>query len=543
MPFQKSLALACAVGLGLTLGTPASAADTKPTLIVQVTIDQFREDYMTRLAPAYTGGLKRLLDQGARDLKGTVDHAISNSFPGHTALATGAYPRTHGLPANEWWVFRDGKWTWLDGGSDETTHFVGQPDRPSASPARIRVPSLGEWVKAADPDARSISLAASEIAVSYGGHVSDGTYWYDGRTMAFTTSSYYGDSLPGWLQAFNAGRLPDYRIQVWDTVVLPKWSSLAEADARPFENGGRDVSFPHRFDSVFDPSSDNSRDRQYAGWLAGTPMRDMALLELAAVAVKAEMLGQRGSTDYLSVALSATDSIGHTFGGRSQEALDAMLRVDRALGTFLDFLDATVGKDAYVLAVAGDHGAPDAIEQLLADGKSARRVSVEELDALLDDIDALARAHEGNEASLTAKIEALLEAQSYIADAVTDAEVMGLEPTDNPAIELYRKTWISDRIPDFPLWTTVPNREHHPARYGIYVQFRENTYFDFATVVHGSVYAYDRTVPIFFMGGDVKPGAVEGARTIDVAPTLANLAGIPVPARIDGKELKLYRGK
>jgi len=542
MPFQKSLRLACAVGLGLTFVGTVAATDKKPTLIVQVTIDQFRADYMTRLAPAYTGGLKRLLDQGAKDLTGTVDHAISNSFPGHAALATGTYPRNHGFPANEWWVVKDGKWTWLDGGSDETTHFVGQPDRPSASPARMRVPSLGEWVKAADPGARSISLAASEIAVSYGGHVSDGTYWYDSSTMAFTSSNYYGDSLPDWLQAFNANRLPGYRVQVWDTVVPPKLSSLAEADARPFENEGRDISFPHRFEAVFDPSSDDSRDRQYAGWLAGTPMRDMALLELVAVAIEAEQLGQRGATDYLSVTLSATDSIGHTFGGRSQEALDAMIRVDRALGTFLDFLDATLGKDGYVLAVAGDHGAPDAIEQMLADGKAARRVSVEELDALLDDIDALARAHDGDEASLTAEIEALLEAQPFIADAVTDAEVMGREPTNNPAIDLYRKSWISDRIPDFPLWTTVPNREHHPARYGIYVQFRENTFFDFATVVHGSVYDYDRTVPIFFMGAGVTPGAFDSARTIDVAPTLANLAGIPAPAAIDGKALRLPQG-
>ena len=40
------------------------------------------------------------------------------------------------------------------------------------------------------------------------------------------------------------------------------------------------------------------------------------------------------------------------------------------------------------------------------------------------------------------------------------------------------------------------------------------------------------------MGPGVRPGRTKAkARTVDVAPTLAKLAGIPLPAVLDGKPL------
>jgi hypothetical protein len=87
------------------------------------------------------------------------------------------------------------------------------------------------------------------------------------------------------------------------------------------------------------------------------------------------------------------------------------------------------------------------------------------------------------------------------------------------------------------LWSEKP-RQFHPARYGIFVIFKEGMIFDYARTVHGSPYATDRLVPVIFYGEGV-PHQVkrDGARTVDVAPTLAALAGIPVPDRLDGKVL------
>jgi hypothetical protein len=91
------------------------------------------------------------------------------------------------------------------------------------------------------------------------------------------------------------------------------------------------------------------------------------------------------------------------------------------------------------------------------------------------------------------------------------------------------------------LWSDKP-RPFHPARYGIFVIFKEGMIFDAAKSVHGSPYAADRLVPVIFYGAGVpRRTLAAGARTVDVAPTLAGLAGIRTPPRLDGHPLLTSR--
>ena len=59
---------------------------------------------------------------------------------------------------------------------------------------------------------------------------------------------------------------------------------------------------------------------------------------------------------------------------------------------------------------------------------------------------------------------------------------------------------------------------------------------------HGSPYAYDRAVPLIFWGpGFVEAGRISGpAATVDIAPSLAPLLGISLPAGLDGRPLPLH---
>ena len=69
-------------------------------------------------------------------------------------------------------------------------------------------------------------------------------YWY--QSGIFTTSTYYRDSLPGWVRAFNALRIPfkaaghEYRL------LLPD-SAYSEPDSEPWEAGGHGVTCSDRF--------------------------------------------------------------------------------------------------------------------------------------------------------------------------------------------------------------------------------------------------------------------------------------------------------
>jgi predicted AlkP superfamily pyrophosphatase or phosphodiesterase len=83
------------------------------------------------------------------------------------------------------------------------------------------------------------------------------------------------------------------------------------------------------------------------------------VLDFAKEALVNEQLGADEITDYLSVSFSSTDYVGHVFGPSSLEAEDNILRLDRAIGELLAFVDAKVGIDNTLVVLSADHGGPD----------------------------------------------------------------------------------------------------------------------------------------------------------------------------------------
>jgi arylsulfatase A-like enzyme len=77
--------------------------------------------------------------------------------------------------------------------------------------------------------------------------------------------------------------------------------------------------------------------------------------------------------------------------------------------------------------------------------------------------------------------------------------------------------------------------------FGVDVRLPEGTYNGGTTGTgHGTAYFYDRTVPIVFIGAGVRAGhRNEIARTVDLAPTLAHLAGSAAPGDLDGRVLSV----
>jgi len=78
--------------------------------------------------------------------------------------------------------------------------------------------------------------------------------------------------------------------------------------------------------------------------------------------------------------------------------------------------------------------------------------------------------------------------------------------------------------------------------YGIEMWWKENILSWGMPVgtTHGSPHLYDRWVPLILMGPVIGAGPVDSlVQAMDLAPTLAGLAGIPFPEDLDGKPLVL----
>src|SRR5947207_12891569 len=332
-----------------------TAAPPRPKLVVVITVVQLRADYFTGWKSQLTGGLGQLATEGAFFTDGYQDHAITETAPGHATILSGRWPAHTGIITN------------AAGVQDSVAPLLGTSGF-GASPRRFRGTTLFDWLKAADPTARALSVSRKDRgAILPIGQAKEQVYWY--QSGLFTTSRYYADSLPSWVQGFNARRLPFRAAGMTWSLLLPD-SAYKEADNEPYENGGVDLVFPHRLppDSVVASLA-----------IARMPAMDSLTLLFALEGFEALKLGRKG-TDVLAVSLSTTDAVGHAYGPDSREIHDQVLRLDHYLGWFLKRLTDRVGRDNVVVVLTSDHGVTSYPERTRAKtGGAAYRVALDTL--------------------------------------------------------------------------------------------------------------------------------------------------------------------
>src|SRR2546427_8464527 len=348
-------------------------APSRPKLVVVITVDQLRPDYLNRWKTQLTGGLGQLMTEGAVFPAGYQDHAITETAPGHSMIRAGLWPAHTGIMRNS------------EGVQDSPAPLIGTSG-PGASPRRFRGTTLVDWLKASDPNARVLSVSRKDRgAILPIGQAKEQVYWY--QSGIFTTSRYYSDTLPAWVQSFNARHLPFKAANTAWTLLLPD-SAYKEEDNEPWENAGRDVVFPHRLpaDSV-----------RAAAAITGVPAMDSLTLLFVLEGFEALRLGRKG-TDILAVSLSTTDAIGHAFGPDSREINDQVLRLDRYLAWFLKRVTDRVGRDNVVIVLTADHGVTSLPERTRAKtGAPAYRVQLDTLlSAVNHDLDRLTGAAGGS---------------------------------------------------------------------------------------------------------------------------------------------------
>ena len=502
--------------LGIPSATHAQAAPKKPALVVLVTIDQFRGDYLDRFGPQLTGGLARLVRGGAVFTNAHQDHAITETAPGHATLLAGRFPRSTRIMMNSIGV------------ADTAAPLLGGGFGTGASPRRFTGTTLADWLRGANPQTRVLSVSMKDrAAILPIGRSKSNVYWYspDGR---FVTSKYYGDSLPGWVTAWNEhGMAQGYGGKSW-TLLLPE-SAYPERDSVPEESNGEGVTFPHVLPADgYDAAS----------VVRGTPFMDDITVAFALEGVSQLKLGTGPGTDLLAVSLSATDVIGHRFGPDSREIHDQVLRVDRAVGTLIDSLFKLRDSSTITIAFSADHGvgtipelAPASMQPRPQRVSLAQPLSAIRAGMAARKLDSLTIAIDGN---LVFIDRDAFKAAKVNADSTLDALATALRAVPGVArVDRFPKL-LGDSLRD-PVARRWAHQFPPNVPIELIVTLTPLSIFGGNVASHASGYDYDSHVPLIFYGDGVKPGRMtEFVRTVDLAPTLAAIAGVKPSEPLDG---------
>ncbi|MCH7562559.1 MAG: alkaline phosphatase family protein [Gemmatimonadetes bacterium] len=518
----------------LAMGPPPSPLDAPvrqeapPRLVVLLVVDQLSADLFQRYEDLFTRGFRRLLDGGRVYPNATNDYAIAETSPGHATMAAGVYPSRHGVVANVWWEKDDNlAWKQVVNVLDPESPLIELPGYEGASPRVLLRSGLADWMYEYDDDTKVVSIAGKEraailMASLHRGHV----YWFDASVGRFVTSIYYRDKYPRWVRRFNEGRIPEYQSDsTWWSEIPREALARSRPDTTVYEADGTHTAFPH----VFREGPVRDPPQTFHEWLATTPAVDALVLEMARAAIDAEDLGDDETPDFLAISLSQTDKIGHAFGPYSREQLDNLLRLDKELGEFFEYLDAEIGDEAYVVAFTADHGVLE-IPEFIQDGDHPGvRLTREALGELQVKFDEVVRGYAGRgpNAIPNALVEVVSELP-WVARAWTHEDLLSGELTDSMSVYVRRSLY--------------PGRPGSLlSRFGVEILMKPNHLsWDVPRgTTHGVPYLYDRRVPFILMGPGIAAGVdTQRVSPMDIAPTLAGFAQVPYPDDLDGTSRK-----
>ncbi len=529
--------------LGLFAAAPAPAKPPlplkpgAPKLVVVISVDQFSADLFDEYRPHFTGGFARLAN-GTAFHNGYQAHAAKETCPGHSTILTGSHPTHTGIIGN----------TWVDQSltrSDRTVYCAEDERVPGSSttsytvsPMHLRVPTLGDLLKQQSPQSMNVAVAGKDrAAVMMSGHNVDQRWYWDGKTFATDLKSAAVPATITRAKSAIAAAIatareplqvpPMCQVKAAPVAVSPEMS----VGSGRFARAGGDT----------------------RGFRA-SPEFDGAVLAIAAGLIQEMKLGTDAAPDVISVGLSATDYIGHSLGAGGGEMCLQLLSLDRDLAGFFRVLDAE-GID-YAVVLTADHGGMDIPERLRAKGiTQAARADP-----------ALGTAEIGK--AIAAKLK--LSGPVLLGDLANDVWIdRSLKTRDRirverEAIAIFKAhpqveaVFTSRQIARLPIPTESPDKwttaqkiraSFDAQRSGdLYVVLKK--YVSPITkpsegyvATHGSVWDYDRRVPILMWRKGMRPSdRQDHISTVNILPTIAAEIGLALPTQLDGRCLNGVEG-
>ncbi len=532
---------------------PKRANSPSPKLVVAIVIDQLRYDYLERFDEHYvaatktSGGFKRLIEQGALLTNAHYSYMNTYTAPGHCTIFTGVVPAKSGIVGNEWIDRKTGRVVYC---VDDTTVFsVGIEPQSRAgrmSPRNAFVEMVTDKFKAASPKSKVIGIALKDRgAILPAGKNADGAFWFDAASGNWISSSYYfpDGKLPKWLQAFNERKLPEsYLGKTWDRLLPANAYTMPDTVEGESNLLGESLPvFPHRIVDISTLNDPRVRRLKRFEGIAPTPFGNELTIEVAKAAIEGEALGQRGVTDILTISFSSPDYCGHAFGPDSQEQMDMIVRLDRQLDAFFQYLDKKIGFENCLIALSADHGVSPLPELMQPDGRRGERLYKANV------LDSLRKMVEVRYPNVIENIEndevllnhALMQERGYVVSEV-ERFVGECARSLRGVIGYITRTELEKGSLD-PTGRMAKN-SFHPTRSGdVKLLLKPYSFFAFAQTgtTHGTAYDYDTQVPILFCGKGVRQGKFASTAFVeDFAPTLHRLLNLPEEtADYDGRPL------
>ncbi len=512
----------------------------KPKLVVGITVSGMRYDYLSTYWDKFDeDGFRRLAGMGAHCKNARYDHLITESAVGYATIATGARPDAHGIVADYWYERMDKEIRYCV--DDPTVHAIVSSDRNGhTSPASMMSRTLSDELRIVSQfKSRVIGVSMDpKASVLLSGHTANAAYWYDPEHGTWTTSTYYADSLPVWVNDFNEKNYKDiYREKEWTTLLPMSDYTASMLDNNIYEEGfnGQNT-FPYDFRKI---TREGFRKGDYSSLLV-TPFGNTYTKDFAISTIVNEELGQRDVTDWINISFNAGKYLAEYYTTWSVEVEDLYLRLDQDIAHLLNFLDEQVGLENTLIYLTADHAIADDPrllgEHRVPSGYFNYHSNISLLKSYLNAI-----YGQGNWVSLYYANQIYLNRQ-----LIEDSRLSIEEVQDRVANFMIQFSGVSNALPAYILKRNNFTEGIFNRIQNTYNQKRSGDVIIYLTpgwVEKGSQYReslsnfhYDAHVPLIFYGWKVNRITLpDRVSPMDIVPTLAYFLEISAPENASGK--------
>ena len=185
-----------AIIIAVLTSTEIQAFQLAPRLVVNITIDQLRTDYMEAFSPLYNAnGFRKLFNNGMTFDAASYPFSPVDRASAIATISSGTTPYYHGIIGNKW---LDRNTLRPIGCVDDAKHF--------ASPQKLMTTTVGDELKVSTNGTAIVwSVAANkESAILSAGHAADGALWIGEGSMRWRGSTFYSATLPQWVNSFSS---------------------------------------------------------------------------------------------------------------------------------------------------------------------------------------------------------------------------------------------------------------------------------------------------------------------------------------------------
>src|SRR5699024_10088036 len=275
-----------------SFGRPGNPVKERPKIVVGLMVDQMRWDYLYKYWDRYgEDGFKRLLREGYKCENTMVRHIPTATACGHSSVYTGSVPAINGIVENSWYDRGWGKE--IISVQDSVAKMTGDSSRTGRSPRNLLTTTIGDELRiATNYQSKVVGVALKDRAsILPAGHTANAAFWRDDGK--FTTSTYYMDELPDWVNRFNAINWADSLMpDGWHTLYPIETYKLSDADDKSYEKSFYEKGIKPVFPHTGTP-------------FRATPYANVYTLKFAEAAIEGYKLGTDNFTDLLAISLSA----------------------------------------------------------------------------------------------------------------------------------------------------------------------------------------------------------------------------------------------